>query len=84
MGYPFHLGDTLLSALKRLKTYYCLDHKHGLVLSKWKVYCRCLDLWLQADTYATLGQLDQEYDYNECVYKKISLKADNSCFVSFK
>ena len=40
LGYPFHLGDTLWSASKSLKTYYicnCLAHKHGLVLSKWKV-----------------------------------------------
>ena len=38
----------------------------------------------QADTYATLVRLDQEYDCNECVYKKLSLKADNSYIVYFR
>ena len=32
----------------------------------------------RADVYATLVQLKQECDYNECVYKKLSSNAENS------
>ena len=81
MGYPFHLGYTLLSTLKSFNTYYicnCLAHKYERCTAH-VLICGC-----QADTYATLVQLDQECDYNECVYKKLSLKADKSCIVSFK
>ena len=31
----------------------------------------------QADMYVTLVQLSQECDYNECVYKKLSLNVDS-------
>ena len=39
---------------------------------------------LQVDMYAKLVPLDEEWDYNERVYKKLSLKADNSCIASLK
>ena len=73
MGYLFHLGDKLSSALKSLKTYYICN---CLVSLKIKIknmctahvlICGCL-----ADTYATSIQLNQECNYYECMYKKLS------------
>ena len=88
MGYFFHLRDTLLSASKSLKTC-CI--RNCLSYMEWsfqheKCTAHVLICDCQADTYATLVQLDRECDcmHNECVYKKLSLKADNSCIVSFK
>jgi len=87
MGYSFHSEDTLWSALKSLKTYYiynCLAYKHGLVLSKWKVYCTCLDLWLSS-WYATSSARPGMWLQWMNVCSRNSPKTnDNSCIVFFK
>jgi len=87
MGYPFHLGDTLWSALKSLETYYicnCLAHKLGLVLSKWKVYCTCLDLWLSSWYATSLKRPGMWLHWMNVCTRNCPKKAEKSCIVFFK